>query len=167
MFTNMRSRSLALAAVAAVVGLGSHQALAASGAGTASATILSQISVTQTTPMAFGTIAPNSAGGSLVLSATTGTIAPVAGFVFSGSPAAGSFSVTGAVGQPVVVSYSSGDTLTGPGTAMPLGTFTNNAVPATFPAGGNFTLNVGATLTVNANQAPGPYAGNYTVTVNY
>src|SRR6185437_3309464 len=166
MFTNMRSRSLALAAVAAVVGLGSHQTLATSATGTASATILSQISVTQSTAMAFGSIAPNSAGGSVVLS-PAGTISPVAGFVFSGSPAAGSFSVTGAVGQPVVVSYSTGDTLTGPGTAMPLGTFTNNAVPATFPAGGNFTLNVGATLTVNANQAAGAYAGNYTVTVNY
>ena len=166
MFTNMRSRSLALAAVTIAVGLGSHQALATSQTGTASATILSQISVTQSTPMAFASIAPKAAGGAVVLS-PSGTISPVVGFVFSGSPTAGSFNVTGAVGQPVVVSYSTGDTLTGPGTAMPLGSFTNNAVPATFPAGGNFTLNVGATLTVNANQAAGPYAGNYTVTVDY
>jgi hypothetical protein len=158
-------RSLAAVAAVAALGLASDPASATSQTGNASATILTQISVTAGTAMAFGSIAPAAAGGAVVLQ-PNGTIPAVAGFAFGGSPAAGTFTVSGASGQPVNISFSSGNTLTGPGTAMPLGTFTTTGAPATFGAS-SFTLNVGATLTVNANQTAGSYNGTYTVSVDY
>jgi Mat/Ecp fimbriae major subunit len=165
MLTNAKGRALAVASAIVALGLGAHQALAGNVTAHASATILQQIVVTENTQMNFATIAPPPAGGNVVLS-TSGTITPAAGFVFLGAPAAGAFTATGAASQPAVVTFSTGDTLTGPGTAMPLGTYTQNA-PATFNAAGNLTFNVGATLTVNANQTAGAYSGTYTVTVNY
>ena len=165
MFTKAVSRSLAAAVAMGALGLASGPASATSATGNATATILQQITITPGTAMAFGTIAPAAAGGAVVLTAA-GTIPAVAGFAFAGSPAAGTFTVSGASGQPVNVTFSSGNTLTGPGTAMPLGSFTSSGAPATFGAS-SFTLNVGATLTVNPNQTAGSYAGTYTVSVDY
>ena len=158
-------RPVAVVAAIAALGLASVPASATSQSGSASATILTQIVVTAGTAMAFGSIAPSAAGGAVVLQ-PNGTIPAVVGFAFGGAPAAGTFSVSGASGQPVNISFSSGNTLTGPGTAMPLGTFTTSGAPATFGASA-FTLNVGATLTVNANQTAGAYNGTYTVSVDY
>lgn len=165
MITKAIRRSLAATAAVAALGLASGPASATSATGNASATILQQISVTPGTAMAFGTIAPAAAGGTVVLTAA-GTIPAVAGFAFAGSPTAGTFTVSGASGQPVNITFSSGNSLTGPGTAMPLGSFTTSGAPATFGAA-SFTLNVGASLTVNPNQTAGSYSGTYTVSVDY
>ena len=117
--------------------------------------------------MNFASISAPAAGGNVVL-APAGTIGPVAGFVFVGTPAAGVFGATGSNNSPAVISFSTGDTLTGPGAAMALGTFTTNpASPTTFDNTGNLTINVGATLTVGANQVAGAYTGTYTITVVY
>jgi len=165
MLTKTVSRSLAAIVAIGALALASDRALAASATGSASATILQQITVLPGTAMAFGTIAPAAAGGTVVLSAA-GTIAAVPGFAFAGTPTAGTFTVSGASGQPVIVSFSSGNTLAGPGTAMPLGVFTTSGAPATFGAA-SFTLNVGASLTVNPAQTAGSYSGSYTVNVDY
>jgi hypothetical protein len=156
---------VALALAISALGLAPGGAFAVSQTGHVSAGIWALITVTENNGMSFGTIKPPVAGGNVVLS-TAGTISPAPGFFFAGTPTAGAFNAHGLAHFPAVVSFSTGDTLTGPGTAMALGKFTSNAA-ANFDGKGNLNFNVGATLTINANQAPGNYAGTYTVTVNF
>ena len=158
-------RPLAWATGVLVLGLAPSGALAISQTGQVSVGLLTLITAFEDNAMSFGTITPPVAGGKVVLS-TGGTITPAAGFFFAGTPAAGVFTAHSIANFPAAVSFSTGDTVNGPGTPMALGTFTNNAA-ANFDGSGNLTFKVGATLTVNANQAPGSYAGTYTVTVNF
>jgi len=165
MLTNVRSRSLALAAAALTVGLGSHQAPAASQTGTANASIVQAIVVTQTTPMNFGYIIPGASAGTLVLSPAGGTTPT--NVTYLNGAVAGLWNVTGTSGQPMVVTFDVSDSLTGPGPAMTINAFTTDA-PATFTSG-SVNFHVGATLNVGtaATQTAGNYSGTYTVTVNY
>jgi Mat/Ecp fimbriae major subunit len=165
MCTNVRSRSLALAAAALTVGLGSHQALAGSQVGHANASIVSAIVVTETTPMNFGYVIPGASAGTLVLSPAGGTTAT--NVTYLNSAVAGLWNVTGTSGQPMVVTFDASDLLAGPGPSMTMDTFTTDA-PATFTSG-SVNFHVGATLHVDtaANQTAGNYSGTYTVTVNY
>lgn len=163
MFTKTQSRSLALAAVAVAVGLGSHQVQAATG--TAKAAIVAAIVLTESTNMNFGFIIPGAGAGTLLLPPTG---APTATSVtYLSGAVAGAWNVTGTSGQPMVVTLDASDTLTGPGPAMTIDTFTTDA-PATFTSG-SVNFHVGATLHVGtaAAQTAGNYSGSYNVTVNY
>jgi hypothetical protein len=165
MFTNIRSRSLALAAVSVAVGLGSHQALAASQTGHASAAIVGAINLNETTPMNFGFIIPGASAGTLAVS-TAGVATPTNVTYLNGA-VAGLWNVTGTSGQPLVVTLDASDTLTGPGPAMTVDTFNSDA-PATFTSG-SVNFHIGATLHVGTAgaQTPGNYIGTFTVVVNY
>ncbi|MCB1782814.1 MAG: DUF4402 domain-containing protein [Alphaproteobacteria bacterium] len=156
-----------LGIAAASMSVGAQAAHAASQTGNASAVIQNPIVITEDTAMDFATIIADQAGDTVTLTAA-GSISASGSSTFSGSPAAGAFSVTGTPSAAVTLSFSTGDTLTGPGTAMPLGNFTNDAggSPA-FDGSGNLAFNVGADLTVNATQTAGSYSGTYTVTVDY
>jgi hypothetical protein len=125
------------------------------------------ITVTETQQMNYGTIAVTSGGGTVTIAAN-GTVSAPGGFVLSGAPTAGLFHVTGSNNCAVVISFTAGS-LTGPGTAMPLGNFTTNAGanPTLQPPAGQLDFNVGADLSVNAGQLGGNYSGTYTVTVIY
>ena len=163
---NLR-RSSWLASVLGIFGLMTSSAYATTVTGNASATILQAIAVVENTQLAFGKVAVTASGGSVVIS-TAGVVSGPAGYTFSGSPAAGNFTATGTASQAVTITFSSGDTLTGPGTAMPLGSFTTDAGGSpSLSAGGTLTFNVGATLTVGASQTGGAYTGTYSVSVNY
>ena len=146
----------------------SYSAFAANQTGNASATISTLIAVTEDTQMAFGNVSVDSAGGTVTLTSAGGISADNANYVFSGTPAGAAFSATGDASAPVTISFSTGDTLTGPGTAMALQNFTNDAggSPA-FDGTGNLAFNVGADLVVNASQTAGSYSGTYTITVDY
>ena len=165
MFTNIRSRSLALAAVSLAVGLGSHEALATSQTGTAKAAIVQAIVLTENTNLNFGFVIPGAAAGTLAVS-PAGVTTPT-GVTYLNGAVAGAWNVTGTSGQPLVVTLDASDTLTGTGPAMTIDTFTHNA-PATFTSG-SVNFNVGATLHVGtaAAQTAGNYSGTYTVVVNY
>ena len=117
--------------------------------------------------MSFGIIIPDSAGDVVTLS-PSGGLSSQNMTIFSGSPQSGFFTVKGDKNTAFVISFSSGDVLSGPGTDMALGTFAHDAggSPA-FDGSGNLTFNVGAALTVNASQTAGAYSGTYTVTVDY
>jgi Mat/Ecp fimbriae major subunit len=167
MFKIKLGRSLALVAATATFGLASHEALATSQTGHASATILAAITVTENTQLAFASISPPAGGGNVVL--TPGNVISGAGFTFIGTTAAGNFTATGAATSPAVITFSSGDTLSdGASHTMAFGTFTTDAGGSpTFSGGGSLTFNVGSTLVVGAAQVAGAYTGTYTVTVNY
>ncbi len=165
MITKMQSRSLALAAATIAVGLGSQQALATSQTGTAKAAIVAAIVVTENTQMNFGFVIPGASAGTLVLPPTG---APTATNVtYLNGSVAGAWNATGTSGQPLVVTLDASDTITGPGPAMTIDTFSTDA-PATFTSG-SVNFHVGATLHVGtaATQTAGNYSGTYTVTVNY
>lgn len=159
----LASRLLMLAA--GVVGLASSEAMATNQAGRVSAKIGQMISLTEDSPMTFAAVAPPPTGGTIVLS-PAGTIGPAAGFVFRGTAAAGVFSAHGFPHHPMSVSFSTGNLVTGPGPAMRLGAFTDNA-PATFDGAASLNFAVGASLVVNPHQTPGRYSGTYAVTVNF
>lgn len=140
---------------------------AADQTGNASANIQQAIQITEDTAMDFATIVADSAGDTVTLTAA-GAVSSTGSSTFTGTPAAGSFSVTGTPSSAVTISFSSGDTLTGPGTAMPLGSFTTDAggTPS-FDGSGDLSFDVGADLTVGASQTAGAYSGTYTLTVDY
>ncbi len=164
----MRNLKLGLLAVSALsVVTFANQAQATDITGNASATIQQAIVLTEDTAMDFATIIADASGDTVTLS-TLGAVSATGTSTFSGTAAAGAFSATGTPSAAVTISFSSGDTLTGPGAAMGLGTFAHDAggSPA-FDGAGDLSFNVGADLTVNAGQVGGAYSGTYTLTVDY
>lgn len=158
-------RSSALAAGAVALLLGTPVATATTEKGRINATIVQAIVVTEAVPMSFAAVAPPASGGAIVLT-TAGTISGSSGFIFRGRPTPGAFNARGAPNHPTSVSFSSGNLVTGPGPAMQLGSFTNNAAAA-FDSAARLNFVVGATLVINPNQTPGRYTGTYAVTVNF
>jgi hypothetical protein len=151
--------------LAAATPAAAPSALAASEKGRVYAAIVHAIAVSEAVPMSFADVAPPASGGAIVLT-TSGKISSSAGFVFRGTPAPGTFDAQGLPNHPASVSCSSGALVTGPGPAMRLSAFTNNAPPV-FDGAARLSFAVGATLVVNPNQAPGQYTGTYAVTVNF
>lgn len=138
---------------------------AATERGRASAAIIHVIVVTETMAMSFAAVAPPPSGGAIVLT-TKGTVSSTGGFIFRGTPVPGAFDARGLPNHPTSISFSNASLVTGPGPAMRLGSFTNDAA-ATFDGAARLNFAVGATLVVNPNQTPGQYNGTYAVTVNF
>ncbi len=125
------------------------------------------IVITEDAIMDFGSVvAPVGASANFVLDpADTVTACPT---TCLGIPVSGAFTVTGKKNQAVTISFSTGDTLTGPGPAMLLGAFTHDAgASPTMDALGALSFSVGATLTVGDSQTDGDYSGVYVLTINY
>ena len=147
--------------------------------GTASANVITPLTVTETIPLAYGTIAGGSTAGTVVMS-SAGAISATGGATFVSASASNqaTFDITGAISTAITVTLATAgaqlDDGAGAGAAMALGTFTNTALPVTTDAAGAATFDVGATLSVGINQGAGTYntlVANggvpYTVTVNY
>lgn len=125
------------------------------------------ITITETQPMNYATIAVTGGGGRVTISPSGAVTAPP-GFSLAGAPVAGKFNVSGTNGCAVTISFTPG-LLLGPGAAMTITNFTTNTGPTAIlaPAGGQLSFSVGADLVVNASQAGGSYTGTYAVTVVY
>lgn len=155
-------RSLSLVVALAAVAAGSANAQGTSGSINATASVVAALSVTGT-DLVFGNIAPTSFK----------TVAPASG---------GTFTVTGAVSQPVSVSFTLPATLGN--AAVAIGTWTGLSNTANTTAGasgitpqasaqtlslsgtGNLYLWVGATVTTTAAPV-GSYTAPVTLTVVY
>ena len=165
MRNKLYSAMLAGSAVLATT-LGATSANAASAPANATANIVQAITITENAVLNFGTIVPGASASSVTID--TGNVKTCgAGLTCSGSSVSGLFTATGTANQAVSISVGGATTLTGPGTAMPLGSLTLSNATATLSAGGTTTFTVGGTLSVNASQAAGVYNGTYTVNVNY
>ena len=164
---NFRKSAKAIAAIG-LTALLPFSANATDLGGTASASISQIITITENTLMSFGTIAVNGVTDTVTLSVLGVPTAGAQPYQFSGAPASGNFTATGDANAAIAITFSTGDTLTGPGAAMPLNNFTHDAggTPA-LSAGGSLVFNTGADLVVGTSQATGAYSGGYTVTVNY
>lgn len=139
---------------------------------TASATVVTPISISKTVDMSFGNVAVKSdAGGTVVLdtndgTSTTGdvTLPATAGTITSASfGIAGEDGYTYAITLPTTVNIT--DAVSSE--IMELSSFTSAPDATGTLTGGAEVLKVGATLTVGAGQVSGAYTGSFDVTVNY
>lgn len=137
-----------------------------------SATIITPISITNTSAMNFGNIAVNSSDGTVVLppvgarTFTGGVTLPVV----TGGPSAASFNVAGEGTSTYSITLPNSDYTISNGTeTMIVNTFRSTPSGTGTLTGGAQVLSVGATLNVNGGQDPGVYtnAVGFDVTVNY
>ena len=135
----------------------------------ATGTIAAAIGISQTTPLNFGNIVQNAAGGTVVVSATGAatvftTVADADG---GGGPSTrGVFSVTGQSGATYAVTVPAGTVnLVNGADNIVLSAFTSSNTGTL--TGGTDALYVGATGTLDGSEPAGTYTGTYTVTVTY
>ncbi len=163
--------SLRLAVVGAVAAASfatSAQA-ATTATGTATAEVLSSLTVTATADLAFGQIAANT-GGTVTVNANS-TVASTGALISTGTRAPAAFDVVGSPNSMVVVTLPAAPvnlTRVAGTETMSLGGFNTNPNGAfQLDAAGNGTFNVGGTLTVASGQVPGTYTGTFSVSVEY
>ncbi len=163
----MNIRTLKSVAAGSVLALGlvSGAANAATADGTARATILQQVTVTNTSDLQFGTVAIGTGGGAVTV-ATGGGRTCATTLVCSGATTAAGFSVAGATGMNVGVTVPGSVTLTETGGATMSATLNSSAASLTLAGTAADAFSVGGTLNVGGSQAAGAYAGTFTVTVN-
>lgn len=151
---------------AASVFMLSSQAFAADATGTASATIVAPIAISQSTAMNFGNIAPTATAGTVVLATNGGTTASNVD-ILAGSASAAAFAVTGTGSAAYSITLPTSVTLSSGTDTMTVDAFSHDAGATPALSTGADSFNVGATLNVGASQPGGTYAGSYTVSVSY
>lgn len=141
---------------------------------TATATIVTPISITKTVDMNFGNVAVQSTTGGTVVMTPAGVRTRTGGVTLpttAGTVTAASFTVSGTGTYTYTITLPTLPlTITSGANTMTVTAF--NSTPSgigTLAAGGTQTLNVGATLNVAAAQPAGVYvsATPFDVTVNY
>lgn len=175
----MRNSIRFAAAALAIASFGSAANAATTASGTATAEVLSTLTVVQDTDLRFGQIAANG-GGTIVIPADSAQAITTSGtLVSTGTRGASAFTVTGNRGVRVQAStFAVTSPLTwqgtwgGPGAAptMALSALTShwtNNVDVLDATTGTAEINVGGTLTVGANQEPGLYSGTFSFSVEY
>lgn len=166
------SKILAISFVALVFGISAKaQTTATSAAVSASATIVTPITITSDRNLAFGTIVPAAGVGSVTVDPLgartyTGGVTGISSTVSSAR-----FTVGGTANQAYTIAFPADNAivLTSGANTMTLKTWTTD-IPGTagdLGAGASQTFQVGATLNVGAAQASGAYTGTFTVTVTY
>jgi hypothetical protein len=146
----------------------------ATGTATATATIITPISITRTAHMNFGNVAVTTVAGTVIL-APAGTRTTTGGVTLpttGGTITAAAFTVNGLAGYTYTVTLPTTDLTITDGNShnMIVNAFTSTpAGTAGLLTGGTQALTVGATLNVSAAQAAGTYvsATSFDVTVNY
>lgn len=153
-----------------VMGAFTFSTFAQSATATATAVIVTPISITQVpgANMNFGNIIADADGGTVLLvPAGTRTLTGLTSPSIAGTVTAASFTVTGLSGATYAITLPASHTISNGAVNMTVDSFTHNATGTL--TGGTETFGVGATLHVGAAQATGTYtnAAGFTVTVNY
>lgn len=130
----------------------------------ATAEIVTPLTINKTVDMNFGKVAVTAAAGTVVLSPTGATSVTGGCTTQGGTVAAATFTVTGQAAQTYAVTLPASCTLSDGTNNMTVNTFTSDHTGA-LPE----TLHVGATLNVLGSQPAGVYnsTADFTVTVNY
>jgi len=140
---------------------------------TATATIITPISIEKKVDLNFGNIVANSTGGTVTIATdNTPKYNKVAAPSIPGTRSAASFEVKGFAGVTYSIELPKTITLTKDGgkETMTVDNFVSNpSGTGLLSASGSQTVNVGATLNVAANQVAGTYKNttDLKVTVNY
>ncbi len=164
-------------ATAAIIIAGTDASFAqATATASASATIITPISITKTVDMRFGNVAVSAtiAGTTVLAPAGTRTTGGAGGVTLpatTGTVSAASFTVSGQGSYTYAITLPTTATITDASShTMTVNAFTSSpSATGLLSAGGTQTLTVGATLNVAAAQAAGTYtnATGVPVTVNY
>ena len=156
----------------ALLGFAINSNAQATAQASATATIVTPISIVKVVDMNFGNIAVTSSGGTVILS-TAGARSTTGGVTLpavTGTVTAASFTVSGTASFAYNVTLPSSATLSNGGNNMTADVFTSNPSGSNgvLSAGGTQTLAVGSTLHVSAAQPAGVYTcSSFDVTVNY
>lgn len=161
---------VAAGAVALSAGLYTNVASAASiGTASASANVITPMTIAEDTALHFGDVGVGAAGGDVTMTPGGGrsVTAGDAEIIIGATQTPAQFTITGVAGKAYTLTYppAAVDISGGTGT-MDVDTFTDNS-SGTIPLGNSETFNVGATLSIGANQPAGLYSSTYTLTVNY
>lgn len=163
--------SLRLAVVGAIAAASfatSAQA-ATTATGTATAEVLSSLTVTATADLQFGQIAANT-GGTVSVNADS-SVASTGALISTGTRSPAAFDVVGTPNAMVIVSLPTAavDLTRVSGTeTMSLGGFNTNPNGAfQLDGAGAGSFNVGGTLAVASGQVAGNYTGTFVVSVEY
>ncbi|MCF8450820.1 MAG: DUF4402 domain-containing protein [Taibaiella sp.] len=168
-------KSIAIASVA-VIGFSNASFAQATATASASANIITPITIVKTVDMNFGNVAVSATlAGTVIMTPagirTTGGAGGVTLPATTGTVSAASFTVSGSASYTYDITLPSTATITdGASHNMTVNAFTSTpSATGTLSAGGTETLTVGATLNVSAAQAAGTYtnATAVPVTVNY
>jgi hypothetical protein len=138
---------------------------------TATATIVTPITINKTVDMNFGNLYSAAAGTVILDPAGVRTIGGGVTLAPGGTVTAASFTVGGTPGVTYSITLPAGaTTITSGANTMTVNTWTSSPTPTgTIGGGGTQVLTVGATLTVGAAQPAGIYVSGtpFDVTVNY
>lgn len=168
------SKILAITFVALVFGFSAkaQDPTTATTSASASAVIVTPISILSDVDLVFGTIVPDLDGGTVTLDPTTDNRSFGSGITgISSTVSSAQFTVNGTPDQAYTITLPTGVvSLTGPALSTPM---TLNAWTTDIPGlsgtltGGTQTFKVGATLNVGGGQMSGSYTGSFDVTVDY
>jgi len=129
--------------------------------------------VTNTTPLSFGSFTAGTGGGTVQLTTGGGRVASGTVLLFNqgSSASAAQFMLSGSAGESITISLPADGTvlLSNGANTMAVNGFTSapSGGGVTLSGMGTLTLQVGATLTVGASQSPGNYSGSFNVTINF
>lgn len=163
----------ALAASVVILGAATTAQGQVTASATASATIVTPISIAKTVDMNFGNVAVSPTNAGTVVLAPAGTRTLTGGVtlpVVPGTVTAATFKVDGQGNYTYAITLpSSALTITSGSNTMTVTTFTSNPSGTGALSAGTQNVNVGATLNVGAGQAAGTYVSltPFDVTVNY
>lgn len=138
----------------------------------ATATIITPITIAKTVDMNFGNISVNTNAGTVIMT-PAGTRSVTGGCSLPtpvGTVTAASFTVTGVDGLTFGITLPTAATTITAVSTMTVDTWTSSPTPTGTLPGGTQTLTVGATLHVGASQTAGVYTSGATpfiVSVNY
>ena len=172
----MKNIIKAIAATIVIAGFANTSFAQATATASASATIITPISIVKTTDMNFGNVAVSATlAGTVVLSPagsrTTGGAGGVTLPATTGTVAAAAFTVSGQASYTYAITLPSSCSISdGASHSMTVNSFTSTpSSTGTLSTSGTQSLTVGATLNVAAAQAANTYtnATGVPVTVNY
>ena len=163
------SLRLAVVGVIAAASFATSAQAATTATGTATAEVLSSLTVTAVNDLRFGQIAANT-GGTVTVNADL-SASSTGSLVSTGTRGPASFNVLGTPNTMVLVTLPAAPvnlTRVSGTETMSLGAFNTEPNGAFQLSGtGTRTFTVGGTLTVGSNQAAGAYTGTFSVSVEY
>ncbi len=148
----------------ATAGVNAH---AASASANGTATVIAAMTITKAADLRFGSFAPTTSAGSVVVSTAGARTASNVSLSSLNTGGAASFNVTGDTTATYAITLPTTASMTGPGAAMGLSAFTSNPSGTGTLVAGAGTIAVGATLAVGASQVAGTYTGAFNVSVDY
>lgn len=168
----MKMKNKILASAILSIVLSANAFAQSSQTATATATLITPISLAVTNNMEFGTIAASGTAGTVVLDTATNTRSATGGVYLKAGGAAAQiavFTVTGEASHSFTVSSPASISLARSGGGTLSLALTGTTTPSTLSGTGSKTIKIGGTLSVPANSLAGTYTNtaNLTVTVNY